>query len=235
MARNLYSMKMFMFAEQLEYDEETVVRLERLNLFLGLFYTPMWMSSTLAADAPANDLQFMKDMMKFKRTDPEIAQAVLQKLENHKWYLTQEVVPFALFGSRLSDKEKQDIAAKLHATEKPDSFRRGKPMFPQVTAKTTLADLVGPESHLLLDTLGIEYDWLLQPVATWPRSDDYSKALEYVSNVKVVNDIAERGVKMMTDFANIITTDSQQKQYLLQTVEYNRERFDSFKKQTLKK
>ncbi|KAG0723910.1 hypothetical protein GWK47_041758 [Chionoecetes opilio] len=223
------------FAEQLEYDEETVVKLERLNLFLGLFYTPMWMSSTLAADAPANDLQFMKDMMKFKRTDPEIAQAVLQKLENHKWYLTQEVVPFALFGSRLSDKEKQDIAAKRHATEKPDSFQTRETYVPSVTAKTTLADLVGPESHLLLDTLGIEYDWLLQPVATWPRSDDYSKALEYVSNVKVVNDIAERGVKMMTDFANIITTDSQQKQYLLQTVEYNRERFDSFKKQTLRK
>ncbi|KAG0717600.1 hypothetical protein GWK47_054094 [Chionoecetes opilio] len=170
-ARNLYSMKMFMFAEQLEYDEETVVKLERLNLFLGLFYTPMWMSSTLAADAPANDLQFMKDMMKFKRTDPEIAQAVLQKLENHKWYLTQEVVR-SLSSVADSVKEKQDIAAKLHATEKPDSFRRGKPMFPQVTAKTTLADLVGPESHLLLDTLGIEYDWLLQPVATWPRSDD---------------------------------------------------------------
>ncbi|KAG0720400.1 hypothetical protein GWK47_048588 [Chionoecetes opilio] len=102
---------------------------------LGLFYTPMWMSSTLAADAPGNDLQFMKDMMKFKRTDPEIAQAVLQKLENHKWYLTQEVVPFALFGSRLSDKRSRTFAAKLHATEKPDSFRRGKPMFPQVTAK----------------------------------------------------------------------------------------------------
>ncbi|KAG0725176.1 hypothetical protein GWK47_039105 [Chionoecetes opilio] len=174
------------------------------------------MSSTLASDAPANDLQFMKDMMKFKRTDPEIAQAVLQKLENDKWYLTQEVVPFALFGSRLSDKEKQDIAAKLHATEKPDSFQTRKPMFPQLQPRRLWLILVGPESHLLLDTLGIEYDWLLQPVATWPRSDDYSKALEYVSNVKVVNDIAERGVKMMTDFANIITTASQQKQYLLQ-------------------
>ncbi|KAG0716303.1 hypothetical protein GWK47_010000 [Chionoecetes opilio] len=81
MARNLYSMKMFMFAEQLEYDEETVVKLERLNLFLGLFYTPMWMSSTLAADAPANHLQFMKDMMKFKRTDPEIAQQCYKNLK----------------------------------------------------------------------------------------------------------------------------------------------------------
>ena len=144
-------------------------------------------------------------------------------------------MPFTLFSSRLSDKEKQDIAAKLHATEKPDNFRRGKPVFPQVTVKTTLADLVGPESDLLLDTLGIESDWLLQPVATWPRSDDYSKALEYVSNVKVVNDIAERGVKMMSDFAIIITTDSQQREYLLQTVEYHHERFDSFKKQILNK
>ena len=80
------------------------------------------MSSTLAADAPANDLQFMKDMIKFRRRDPEIAQAVLQKLENHIWHLTQEVVPFALFSSTLSNKEKQEIAAKLHASEKPDSF-----------------------------------------------------------------------------------------------------------------
>ncbi|KAG0721376.1 hypothetical protein GWK47_046611 [Chionoecetes opilio] len=98
MARNLYSMKMFMFAEQLEYDEETVVKLERLNLFLGLFYTPMWMFIYTCCRCSANDLQFMKDMMKFKRTDPEIAQAVLQKLENHKVVPTQEVVPFALFG-----------------------------------------------------------------------------------------------------------------------------------------
>ena len=123
MARNLYSMKMFMFAEQLEYDKETVVKLQRLNLFLGLFYKSLWMSSTLGADALANDLQFIKAIMVFKRTDPEIAQAVLQRHQNHKWYLTQEVVPFALFSSRLSDKEKQDIVVKLHTTEKPDRFR----------------------------------------------------------------------------------------------------------------
>lgn len=90
MARNLYSMKMFIFAEQLEYDKETVANLERLNLFLRLFYTTKEMSFTFAADAPANNLQFIKDMVKFKRTDLEIAQAVLQRFKNHMWYLTQE-------------------------------------------------------------------------------------------------------------------------------------------------
>ena len=43
MAGNLYSMKMFMFAELLEYDKETVLKLERLNLSLWLFYTSLWM------------------------------------------------------------------------------------------------------------------------------------------------------------------------------------------------
>ncbi len=72
--------------------------------------------------------------------------------------MTQEAVPFALFSSRLSDKKKQDIAAQLHATHKPDSFRRGKPVSQKVTAKTTLVDLTGPKSHLLLDILSIGPD-----------------------------------------------------------------------------
>ena len=147
---------MFMLAEHLEYDEETVLKLERLSLSLRLFYTPLWMSSTLAADAPANDLQFIKDMMNLKKIDLEIAQSVLKKPQNPKCYLVQEDVALTLLSSILSDKEKQDIAAKLHATEKPDSFRQGKPVFP-------IAD---PESSLLLDTLDTVSEWLLQPVAT---------------------------------------------------------------------
>ena len=123
---------------------------------MKLFYTPLWVASTLAADAPANDLQFIRDMRNLKKIDLEIAQAVLKKPQNHKCYLVQEDVALTLLSSILSDKEKQDIAAKLHATEKPDSFRQGKPVFP-------IAD---PESSLLLDTLDTVSEWLLQPVAT---------------------------------------------------------------------
>ena len=57
-----------------------------------------------------------------------------------------------------------------------------------------LDDLTSPESGLLLDTPDFESDWLLQPVLTWSRSDDYKKALEYVNNGKVVSDIEGRAV-----------------------------------------
>ncbi|KAK8394260.1 hypothetical protein O3P69_006451 [Scylla paramamosain] len=148
---------------------------------------------------------------------------------------TKGAVPFALFSSRLSDKQKQDLAAQLHATHKPGSFRRGKPVFQKVTAKTTLVDLIGPESHLLLYILSIGPDWLLDRDESWSEKEDYKKVLEYVRNLRVVNDITERGVKMMSDFANGITTDPKQREYLLYAVEYSRQRFESFKKQTLNK
>ncbi len=141
-------------------------------------------------------------------------------------------MPFALFSSRLSDKQKQNIAPQLHATQKQDSFRRRKPVFQKVTGKTTLVDLISPESHLLLDILSIGPDWLVDWFESWPEKD-YKKALEHVRNLKVVNDIAECEVKMMSDFANVITTDPKQREYLLHAVEYSRQGFESFKKQTL--
>ena len=87
-----------------------------------------------------------------------------------------------------------------------------KPVFP-------LADLVSQESDLLFDTLHFVSGWLLQPVVTWARSDDYKKAVEYVSNVRVVNDIMGQAVKMMTILVNVIIMDFQ--------------RLSSFYKQTL--
>ncbi len=81
MARNFYSMKMLMFCDQLEYDAEIVAKLERLNIFLALFYTLMWMMSTSAAVAPVNDLQLIQDMLRYKRSDPEVAVAILQEME----------------------------------------------------------------------------------------------------------------------------------------------------------
>ncbi|KAG0727059.1 hypothetical protein GWK47_035425 [Chionoecetes opilio] len=133
--------------EQLEYDEENCFEAGTPQPLSQDCLSPMWMSSTLAADAPANDLQFMKENDEVQETDPEIAQAVLQKLEK------PQVVPDtggcavrSLREQGSVTKRSRTLPAKLHALRKPDSFRRGKPMFPQVTAKTTLAGLGSRES-----------------------------------------------------------------------------------------
>jgi len=50
-----------------------------------------------------------------------------------------------------------------------------------------------------------------------------------------VNDVAERGVALIQEFNNIITTDEEQKQMLLQVVETHRKKFPDAKKSTMSK
>ena len=46
MACNLYAAKMLMYSEQMHYDSVTVDKLQRLNIFLQLFYVPLWLNAT---------------------------------------------------------------------------------------------------------------------------------------------------------------------------------------------
>lgn len=52
----------------------------------------------------------------------------------------------------------------------------------------------------------------------WANNEDYNKALLVLKNIPVINDVAERGVKLIEDYNNKITKDESQKQYLLQVV-----------------
>ena len=65
---------------------------------------------------------------------------------------------------------KNNIAMKILTVEWPESFRRGKPLFPDITAYTVLEDLVGPESYFLFEVLNIGRYWLQQPVDKWQYS-----------------------------------------------------------------
>ena len=58
--------------------------------------------------------------------------------------------------------------------------------------------------------------------------------LEQRQQLKVVNDLAERSIKLMSDYSTIITNDEEQKQCLLQTVEDQRKKYPDGRKQTLK-
>ena len=79
-------------------------------------------------------------------------------MKHHTWYLTQEIVPFALFSRHpeMTNSHKEQLALRLIRTEKPDSFRRGKPVFPLIENSTTLPDLVGPDSHFIFDALDVD-------------------------------------------------------------------------------
>lgn len=215
------------------YDDNFVQKLMRMNRFLALFYTAAWTKASNGADAPINDLQLIHDMMDFRRIDQAVADVVIDKLCNHGWYLSEEVVPFAMFSRKLTDSLKEEMATKLLATAVPQNFRLGKPLFHKISRNTTLKDLIGPESHTIFHLLDVGTDWLAKPINQWSSDPGFLVAEQFVRTVKVVNDAAERGVKLISDFATILTSDPQQRSWLLQGVEQHRKQFPSFDKKTL--
>ena len=74
---------------------------------------------------------------------------------------------------------------------------------------------------------------MLDPVKVWQHIPEFKTAEAFVKSLKVVNDIAERGEKIMSDFTNVFTIDKMQREHLLQAVEHHRQKFENFRKSCL--
>ena len=85
----------------------------------------------------------------------------------------------------------------------------------------------------MFSVLDVATDWLSKPAVDWSSDSAFLVAERFVRTVKVVNDAAERGVKLISDFATIVTTDPEQRAWLLQGVEHHRKLFSTFDKKTL--
>ena len=236
MGQVLYCQKMFMWADQLSYDSDFLAKLHRINLFIALFYVPAWLKCSIGLDAPMNDLTFLQDMISYKEEDPAVADAAFNKLSSHQWYLTEEIVAFSFFSqhSSLTNEIRESMALRLLSIVPPQKYRRGVPLFKRnIDKHSQLLDFIGPETWFIFETLKLDTAWLYDLPELWPTYDSFVKGQKFAAYVKVVNDVAERGVKLYSDYAAILTDNEVQRESLLQVVEKHRKQFADFKKSTL--
>ena len=146
----------------------------------------------------------------------------MKTFDRHKWYLVSYIAVFSLFSDKVDDDEKSRITAKFISLPKHDQYQLRLPKFPLDDENTNLLDLITSESWQFFDILNLPGDWLALPPAEWKENPDYLAAAEFVKTVKVTNDVAERGVKIASDYANILTRDSNIRQKIFQVVEKDR-------------
>jgi len=58
-------------------------------------------------------------------------------------------------------------------------------------------------------------EFLHQNPENWPNIESYTKAKNILQYLNVVNDVAERGVKLMEDFNTKFTKNENEKHYVL--------------------
>ncbi|GBP47494.1 hypothetical protein EVAR_86415_1 [Eumeta japonica] len=99
----------------------------------------------------------------------------------------------------------------------------------------TLDDFVTQRSKQFLSRLQIDDSFLREDVSSWGDNPSFLEARRRISRLKVVNDTAERALKLMQDFNGFITAEVEQKQFLLRCVQEHRNLYPDCKKTTLKR
>ena len=97
----------------------------------------------------------------------------------------------------------------------------GKPGFPECTESLDIQDYLGPDSIGFFTTLGLDLNFLHHDANTWEDLQSYQEARKAVKHLKVVNDAAERGVKLSADFMGVARREDRF-QGILQVVENDR-------------
>ena len=64
-----------------------------------------------------------------------------------------------------------------------------------------LTYLIGEDSRVFFTILNLSSSFLREPVTEWHKNEDFLASKNVVSSLSVVNDSAERGVKLRSDFA----------------------------------
>ena len=215
-------------------DIEQTTKIEHFVYFIIMIYIPWWFQCSMTADSPINDLCLLKDINEFSGFDEAIAQKALKSFSNHTWYLTEELIPLALFSKRVPSETKQELVSQLlqHPNECSNPTTRkmhtkttkyGKPNFPVIKniSNASLKDFIGIDSWYFFKILKIDTAFLTLPVDEWDENECFKGACKLINNIHVVNDSAERGVKLASDFLCRAQLE-QRYQHLLQVVENDR-------------
>ncbi|KAG7168743.1 hypothetical protein Hamer_G027206 [Homarus americanus] len=231
MAKIIYYLKIYMFSRQLELSSDLCVKLQRMAIFLSLLYTPAWLKSPVAEDAPVNDLQLHHELLRYRAVDCEVADAALAVASRHLWYLRPQTIVLSLCSEKLSAAEKKEMATKLSCLEETNDYANDNLVIQQTTR---LSDLIDERSWMIFKEHHVcGTAWLMSPVEDWEKNEEFMKLKDFSRSLKVTNDVAERGIKLMQDFIGSVTKDEQQLQDVMQLVEKHRKQMSGFSKSAL--
>lgn len=134
------------------------------------------------------------------------------------------------------DEEDDPVPPAPRVVIKSTSVKKIEVKFKDVNEEFLAKDLSNFVSHNtknLFVRFGISQDFILANPATWKSRADYQEGRRIVNNLRVVNDTAERGVKMIQDYNRILCQGEEEKQYLLHVIDSYRKKYPSANKNML--
>ncbi|XP_044591358.1 uncharacterized protein LOC123269562 [Cotesia glomerata] len=233
MAKAIYSLKIFIFRDEFGLTAKELNNLRQICIFTIMVYLKAWFSSTSAIAAPNHDLEFLKQLIEYKEIDASIFSATCEKMTSHLWYLNHELAVLSLFDDAVPLDMKKRIVDAVKTRDSIDSkvkrFEIDRKNINSIIQKD-LSDFVSQKSLNLFKIFDLPYDFLDVDIELWASDESYKENQEYFKQLKVVNDVAERGVALVSEYNQCLTKNEHQFQYLLQVVKEHRAKFPNCNK-----
>lgn len=234
MSKAIYSLKIFLFRAQFRLTKRETDGLRDICIFLVKLYMKAWFGCTNAISAPIQDLNFIKATIKFSETDSSLSAAIIKKMCNHLWYISDETVALAFFDSKVSFEEKRKMVERLHSKEPVVKLKNGRNHSNLFEFENyTLSDFVSEKSKQFFSHFGLSSAFLILNPSTWETAFDFQEGWSFCRDLFVVNDTPERGIKFIQDYNRFLTNDEDEIQLVLQMVEAYRKKYPSYKKSVL--
>lgn len=236
------------------FNAVEILEIKRMGEFCCLFYAPWFLRCPIAAASPYSDLKAIEEMRVFRESIEEEANACLASWERHLDFLSPALVVFSLTDKSTPTAEKEAMANAMLAflaehdiDDKFPPIKSGRIVVPGPdfccdkdgkfwpdNTTPSLASFIGMESFLVFHYLDLlDFDglaWLSSPVDTWTESAEYIKLEAFISSLSVVNDSAERTVKLMQDVMKDGMRDEVSLQHKFVAVKESRKRLPSNRK-----
>ena len=114
MSSAIYAHKMLLLQTQLDVDAKILKGLKLFGYFVAVIYAKHWFKAPVGAETAANNLQWYMLLLAHEQIPvfKNISDAALSALNRHLWYLSEELIPFALCSHQLQEHTKQNPASK---------------------------------------------------------------------------------------------------------------------------
>ena len=231
MSKIIYSLKMALLigVYQMSPEDERIVVI--MAQFCAIIYAKYWFEACLPTKAAVNDLKMLKMLQTYEKYSGEKDLAAV--MGRHLWYLTESLVVLSLCNEDLEDIEREALAKELYLIPRKGAASLGKPTFPVMKEGIKLSDCIGQKSWLVFDLIGItKAEWLKIPCSLWNEFEDYRRFKQFVENLMVTNDVAERAISTCNRYLDKTKTESA-RQDNLQVVSYYRKNIPDLTKKSL--
>lgn len=125
MAKAIYALKIFLFRDQFTLTPKELNGLRDICIFLVRMYVKAWISCTDTVAALNQDCNFIKESIACAKIDSKMSSALLIKIKNHFWYLSEENVALAFFDSNVSLDQKQKMIGRLDSLQPIVKLKNG--------------------------------------------------------------------------------------------------------------